>query len=86
MEVITVQPKAQGLEIDINREQFALSLKTYRLRQGLTQAQIASRWGTSRFTIIRAENAKPISWEAAYRLFAHLSQELRQEASQAINQ
>lgn len=79
-EIITPgTPKRDGLDLNIDREEFALSLKTYRLRQGLTQQQLGERWGVSRFTIIRAERAKPVSWEAAYRLFARLSVALRDE-------
>jgi hypothetical protein len=38
------------------------------------------KWGCSRFTIMKAENAKQVTWEMAYRLFARLSDELRKEA------
>ena len=68
-----------GLKIDINRDDFALELKTWRLRTGLTQSQVANKWGCSRFTIIRAEQGKPITWEMAYRLFMHLLNELKHE-------
>lgn len=68
-----------GLQYDINREDFALELKSYRLRKGLTQAQIAAKYGCSRFTIMRAEAAKPITWEMAYRLFIRLLNDLRSE-------
>lgn len=79
-EILTpITPKREGLDLKIDREDMALSLKTYRLRQGLTQQQLGERWGVSRFTIIRAERAKPVSWEAAYRLFARLSVALRDE-------
>lgn len=79
MEKINVEMKQNGLEMDIDREQFAMALKTWRLRQGLTQRQVGEMWNLSRYTIIRAERAKGISWEQAYRLFAMLSQELRKE-------
>ena len=80
MEQIKVEAKQNGLEMDIDRETFAMSLKTWRLRQGLTQLQVGDRWGCSRYTIMRAENAKGITWMQAYRLFAKLSEELRKEA------
>lgn len=68
-----------GLKMDINRQDFALELKTWRLRTGLTQLQVANKWGCSRFTIMRAEQAKSITWEMAYRLFIHLLSELKNE-------
>lgn len=80
MEHIKVEAKQRGLEIDIDRQTFAMSLKTWRLRQGLTQQQVGERWGCSRYTIIRAESAKGITWTQAYKLFAKLSEELRKEA------
>lgn len=58
---------------------FGLEIKKYRLRQGLTQRQLGERWGLSRYTIIRAETGTNISWESAYRLFAKLTQSMRDE-------
>lgn len=80
MEQIKVEMKPQGLSMEVDKEQFALALKTWRLRAGLTQREVGERWGCSRFTILRAESAKNITWEMAYRLFARLSEELRKEA------
>lgn len=79
MEKIEVTMKQEGLQIDIDKQSFALALKTWRLRQGLTQKEVADRWGISRFTVLRAEGAKNITWMMAYRLFAKLSEELRLE-------
>lgn len=81
MEQIKVTMKQKGLTMEADKNEFALALKTWRLRQGLTQEQVGKRWGCSRFTIIRAERAKNVTWEMAYRLFAKLSDELRKEAS-----
>lgn len=78
--IIKTEAKREGLEMKIDRETFAMALKTWRLRQGLTQRQTGARWGVSRETIIRAERAKPMAWEMAYRLFAKLSEELTKEA------
>ena len=72
-------PTVNGLQLEIDRQEFALALKTWRLRQALTQKQVADRWGTNRFIIIKAENAQQISWESAYKLFNALSKELRNE-------
>lgn len=74
--------KKNGLKLDINREDFAMELKTWRLRNGFTQVQVANKFGCSRFTIIRAEQAKTITWEMAYRLFMSLLSELKNENKQ----
>lgn len=80
MEQIKVEMKPNGIDMEVDQKEFALALKTWRLRQGLTQKQVAEKWGCSRFTIIRAENAKNVTWEMAYRLFAKLAGELKNEA------
>lgn len=80
MEQIKIEMTPSGLEMDVDKQQFALALKTWRLRQGLSQREVGARWGVSRYTIIRAESARNITWEFAYRLFAKLSEELRKEA------
>lgn len=79
MEKIEVKMQPNGLEMDIDKEAFGLALKTWRLRQGLTQKQVGDRWGCSRWTIMRAEQARDITWEMAYRMFARLAQELKKE-------
>lgn len=79
MKKINVEMKPAGLTMEVDKQEFALALKTWRLRQGLTQRQVGDRWGCSRFTIMRAENAKQVTWEMAYRLFAKLAQELKKE-------
>ena len=79
MEKIVVNMKPRGIDMEVDKQEFALALKTWRLRQGLTQSEVAERFGCSRFTIMRAENAKNVTWEMAYRLFAKLAQELKKE-------
>ncbi len=79
MEKIEVKMEQRGLEMDVNKEQFALALKTWRLRHGLTQSQVGEMWGCSRYTIMRAESAKNITWEMAYKMFAKLVVELAKE-------
>lgn len=79
MKKIEVKMEPNGLEMDVNRQEFALALKTWRLRRGLTQKQVGDAWDVSRWTIMRAESARDVTWETAYRLFAKLSQELRKE-------
>lgn len=80
----TVTMKPNGLSMDIDKQEFALALKTWRLRQDMTQKEVGERWGCSRFTIMRAEKAKNITWEMAYRLFAKLAEELRKEAQNEV--
>lgn len=75
--------KPNGLSMEVDKNEFALALKTWRLRNALTQKEVAEMWGCSRFTIMKAENAKTVTWEMAYRLFAKLSGELRKEAGNA---
>lgn len=79
MEQLKTTMKPSGLSMEVDKNEFALALKTWRLRQGLTQSQVGERWGCSRFTIMRAESAKNLTWEMAYRLFAKLSKELTNE-------
>lgn len=77
-DIITIKAKTDktNLSVQVDKEDFALALKTWRLRQNLTQQQVAERFGVSRWTIIRAEQADKISWPTAYRLFAKLVGEL----------
>lgn len=79
MDEIKVEMKQNGLTMEIDRENFAMMLKTWRLRNGLTQKQAGDRFGCSRYTIIRAENAKAVTWEMAYRLFTALAKALQEE-------
>lgn len=79
MKPIKVTMKAKGLTMECDRQEFALALKTWRLRAALTQLAVARRWGVSRFTIMRAEAGRTITWEMAYRLFNQLSHELENE-------
>ena len=85
MQIITttgeLQPIMQrdGLTMTADKEQMAMSLKTYRLRQGLTQKQLGERWGCSRYTIMRLETCKNVTWEQVYKVFNRLSEALLQE-------
>lgn len=80
MEQINVEMKPVGISMDVDKQQFALALKTWRLRSGLTQKEVGERFGCSRYTIMRCERGKDITWEMAYKMFARLSEELRKEA------
>lgn len=80
MKEITVRMHPiKGVAMECDREQFALALKTWRLRHGLTQKKAGELLGASRWTIIKAEAGKGITWEMTYRLFAGLSKELEKE-------
>lgn len=83
---ITLTMSAQGVDMSVNREEMALALKQWRIRNDLTQRQLAARWNMSRESIIRIEKAKPVTWQLAYRVFAKLSQELRQEGLATISE
>ena len=76
---IVVNMKIGDLKMEADKNEVALALKTWRLRQGLTQKRLGERWGMSRYTIMRAESASNITWEMAYRIFAKLSSELQKE-------
>lgn len=80
MKLIKVEMKPVGLTMEADKNEFALALHTWRLRQGLTQKQVGEMFGCSRYTIMKAENAKQVTWQQAYKLFAKLSAELRKEA------
>lgn len=80
-EEINVVMKKGDLSMEVDRNEFALALKTWRLRKGYTQRMVGEMFGVSRYTIIRAEAGNPITWEMAYRLFARLSEELRKEGA-----
>lgn len=79
MDKIEIKMEQKGVTLETDVEQFALALRTWRLRQGLTQTQAGDRFGVSRYTIIKVENGQKISWQTAYKLFARLSNELRKE-------
>lgn len=81
MEQFKVEMQRVGLTMEVDREQAAMALKTWRLRSNLTQAEVAERWGMSRYTILRAECGRAISWQMAYRIFAKLTAELEREKS-----
>lgn len=74
-----LEMKVEGLTMQVDRKAFGLELKTWRLRTGRTQRDVAKEWGVSRWTILRAESAKEIAWETAYKLYYLLSQALKEE-------
>lgn len=76
---IVAKVKRDHLTMKVDKEEFAMALKTWRIRNNLTQEQAGKRWGLSRWTIMRIEKADDISWITAYKCFAKLSDELRKE-------
>lgn len=72
--------RRRGLQIETDQQQLAVTLKTYRLRQGLSQRELGEKWGCSRYTIMRIEAGKKITWEMMYRVFVKLSAELENES------
>lgn len=78
--ILHVSAEPRGLEMEIDREKFALALHTWRLRAGLTQVEAAKKFGVCRKSILKAENGRHINWATAYRIFAHLAQALKEEA------
>lgn len=82
MKKIEVKMERQGLTMEADVNEFAMALKTWRLRQGLKQREVGEMFGLSRFTIMRLEQAKPVSWETAYRAFAKLTQALQNEGKE----
>lgn len=73
-----------GVTMQAQREEMAVAIKTYRIRQGLTQQELGERWGVSRYTIMRAETAKDIGWVTAYKVFNQLVDEQHKEALEAM--
>jgi len=82
METVEIKMERVGLKMEADREEVAVALKTWRLRVGKTQQEVADEWQMSRYTILRAERGKPISWMMAYRIFACLAKELEKEGKQ----
>lgn len=79
---LKLEMKPIGIKMESDVNEFALALHTWRLRQGLTQKQVGDKWGVSRYTIMRAEAATKLTWQMAYKLFAKLAQELKEEGEQ----
>lgn len=82
METIKVELKVDGLGVDVDRKEFGMALKTWRLRRGVSQEEAGKMLGVSRYTIIRVEKADDISWQTAYKVFARFAEQLRKEGAQ----
>lgn len=70
MEQLIIKLERQGTDLVTNQEEFAVALKTWRVRNGLTQAELAAKAGLSRYTIMRVEKASRLAdWKTLYKLF-----------------
>lgn len=70
MKELVVTLKQEGTDLIANREDFAVAVKTWRIRHGMTQKELAAAAGISRYTIMRVENASnETSWITMYKLF-----------------
>lgn len=79
----TIKPDVYQLEGDaMDRALLAEQLYKWRIRQGLSQHQLAEQWGISRYTLMRAEKARYIAWPMLYRLSARLTESLTNERQQ----
>ena len=78
-QVLAPSMKRAGLTLTADRADVSIAIKTYRLRQDLTQEQLAEKWNISRYTIMRLEAARPVSWEMTYKVWARLSEDLANE-------
>ena len=71
--------RRRGLQMVADVEELAVSLKTYRLRQNKSQNDLAKEWNCSRYTLMRMEAGKKVSWEMMYRVFNQLTVALQKE-------
>ena len=66
----------------VDREALAKELFEWRVRCGYTQREVASMFGVSRYTIMRAEGNEYLSLPTAYLVLSKLTQEIRKEGGQ----
>lgn len=78
-EQITPTIKRRGLTMETDAQELAVSLKTYRVRNGFTLPQLGKMWGTSRYTLMRIEAAKHVSWVTMYKIANQLIQAIQNE-------
>lgn len=79
MEQITPTIERRGLTMETDAQELAVSLKTYRLRQGLTLPELGKMWGCSRYTLMRIEAAKHVSWTTMYKVASQLIRAIQDE-------
>lgn len=76
---IRLTMEQHGPTYQVNQDEMALAVRTYRARNGLSQAALGNRWGLSRYTIMNVENSKKVHWITAYKIFASLAEDLKKE-------
>lgn len=70
MEQLVIKLERQGTDLVTNQEEFAVAVKMWRVRNGMTQQELAQKAGLSRYTIMRVEGAKRVAdWKTVYKLF-----------------
>lgn len=77
MEKIDIEFKPVGLSLETDVEHFALALKMWRIRRGISQREAAEICNVSRHSILRAEAGNPSSWKVLYRIFSVMSDDLK---------
>lgn len=77
MKQLVVRPKVNVPErhVEIDRNEMALAIKTWRAEKRMTQQQLADALGIHRATLSKAENGQVINWLVAYRIYNYLQQE-----------
>lgn len=77
MEEMKIKFEPVGLKLETDKNHFALALKTWRLRHGYSQIKAGELCGVSRYSIMRAEQAKDLNWELLYRIMCGMAEDLR---------
>lgn len=75
--------KNQSLEA-VDRQTLAREMITYRLRSGLTQKEIAAKFGVSRYSILRCETQRYLGMATLYRLSSQLARAIREESMEIL--
>lgn len=84
--IINPEMHQKGIMLETDVPTFAVALRTWRIRQNMSQEQVARRWGVSRHTILRCESGKDQHWTTRYRLFYCLCKELNAESLSQITE
>ena len=79
MELIKPTIERRGLTMETDAQELAVSLKTYRLRQGLSLPKLGELWGVSRYSLMRIEAGKHVSWMMMYKVANQLIKSIQNE-------
>lgn len=69
-----------NLKDPAGRQALGEEMRMWRVRNGYNQREAGELMGVSRYTVIRIENGQKVGWVAAYKCFAVLAAQLREEA------